>query len=275
MLVGVISDTHGDIDPRLPDVFAGVDCILHAGDIGSPAVLDALAAIAPIFAIRGNADRDLRLTVLPERLDLNLSGTSVQLVHRLQDARPRPETRVLVHGHSHKAEARRSGPILYLNPGAAGRQGFHTQRTAALLHLDEQAEASMIALGPKGRDMLSSGRRAKSSGSSSLGLFSGIVFEEAALISQDGAADSVGGRRWPEITIYTTSWCGDCRASKRFLTRHGVPFTEFDIEAEPSKADVVVRLNNGMRRVPTIVIGGGPTLVEPSDLELGRALGIA
>jgi len=59
------------------------------------------------------------------------------------------------------------------------------------------------------------------------------------------------------------------------MTRHGVVFTEFDIETDPSKAEEVVRLNNGLRRVPTIVIEGGPTLAEPSDRDLGKALGIA
>jgi mycoredoxin len=74
--------------------------------------------------------------------------------------------------------------------------------------------------------------------------------------------------------MYTTSWCPDCRASKRFLTRNGIPFTELDIEEEPAAADIVRKLNNGARRVPTIVIDGGPTLVEPSDRELGQALGV-
>jgi mycoredoxin len=92
--------------------------------------------------------------------------------------------------------------------------------------------------------------------------------------SQTNAPGGAGERQWPRVTIYTTSWCGDCRASKRFLSRHGIPFTEFDIEEDPAKAEVVVRLNNGMRRVPTIVIEGGPTLVEPSDRDLGQALGV-
>jgi mycoredoxin len=89
---------------------------------------------------------------------------------------------------------------------------------------------------------------------------------------EDGNADAA--RQWPNVTIYTTSWCGDCRASKGFMKRHGVPFTEFDIEASPEMAEVVVKLNNGRRSVPTIVIEGGPILVEPSDRELGQALGV-
>jgi len=95
------------------------------------------------------------------------------------------------------------------------------------------------------------------------------------LTNQSGAKPECGGHELPRVTIYTTSWCPDCRASKRFMTLHDVPFTEFDIEADPSKAEEVVRLNNGLRRVPTIVIEGGPTLAEPSDRDLGKALGIA
>lgn len=83
-----------------------------------------------------------------------------------------------------------------------------------------------------------------------------------------------GDHTWPKVTMYTTSWCPDCRASKRFLSRNGVPYTEFDIEAQPDAAEIVTKLNNGMRRVPTIVIEGGPTLVEPTDRELGQALGV-
>ena len=94
------------------------------------------------------------------------------------------------------------------------------------------------------------------------------------MTNQSGAAVDVDEQRWPKITIYTTSWCGDCRASKRFMTLHGIPFTEFDIEETPEMAEVVVELNNGRRSVPTIVIEDGPTLVEPSDRELGQALGV-
>jgi mycoredoxin len=95
------------------------------------------------------------------------------------------------------------------------------------------------------------------------------------LTSQNGHEGKSDGRTWPTVTMYTTSWCPDCRASKRFLTQNGVPFTEFDIEAQPESAEVVRRLNNGMQKVPTIVIEGGPTLVEPSDRELGQALGVS
>jgi mycoredoxin len=93
-------------------------------------------------------------------------------------------------------------------------------------------------------------------------------------LTNSSATGSQTERSWPKITVYTTSWCPDCRASKRFLTKNGVPFTEIDIEVQPETAEVVRRINNGMQKVPTIVIEGGATLVEPSDRELGQALGV-
>ena len=81
--------------------------------------------------------------------------------------------------------------------------------------------------------------------------------------------------QFPRITMYSTTWCGDCRRSKRLLDRHGVPYEEINIEQSPDAAREVMRLNNGYRSVPTIVIEDGPVLKEPSDRELAQALGIA
>ena len=80
---------------------------------------------------------------------------------------------------------------------------------------------------------------------------------------------------YPRITMYSTTWCGDCRRSKRLLDTHGVPYEEINIEQSPDAAKEVMRLNRGHRSVPTIVIENGPVLVEPSDRQLAEALGIA
>jgi putative phosphoesterase len=133
--------------------------ILHAGDIGSASVLEDLATIAPVIAVRGNVDRDPRLLQLPERIDLDLGGVSIQLVHRLVDARPGLATGVVIFGHSHRPAEERRGNILYLNPGAAGRQGFHRERSVAVLELDERPRASFLPLGPKSRDAETKHRR--------------------------------------------------------------------------------------------------------------------
>src|SRR5437762_1613297 len=125
MRAGLISDTHGYIDPRALAALAGVDLILHAGDVGSLAVLEALAAIAPVHAVRGNNDEKLGGLGLPFSLDLTLAGHDIHLVHQLADARPKGGTVVVVTGHSHQGVVERRGNVLYVNPGAAGRTGFH------------------------------------------------------------------------------------------------------------------------------------------------------
>jgi mycoredoxin len=79
---------------------------------------------------------------------------------------------------------------------------------------------------------------------------------------------------FPRITMYTTTWCGDCRRSKRLLDGHGVPYDEINIDESPEAAREVMRINNGRRSVPTIVIENGPTLTEPSDRELAEAVGL-
>ena len=79
---------------------------------------------------------------------------------------------------------------------------------------------------------------------------------------------------YPRLTMYSTTWCGDCRRSKMWLEAQGVAFEEINIDESPEAAREVMRLNAGLRSVPTIVIEGGPTLVEPSNRELAEALGI-
>src|SRR5947209_1289693 len=101
MRLGLIADTHGWLDPRALAVFAGVDAILHAGDIGALAIVDALGAVAPVHVVRGNNDTTPALLALPERLHLDLAGLRVHLVHRPQDARPGGAT-LVVYGHTHR-----------------------------------------------------------------------------------------------------------------------------------------------------------------------------
>ena len=148
MLIGVVSDTHGYVDPRLIDAFTGVDAILHAGDVGSARVLESLAELAPLHAVRGNNDRDSYAMALPEHLDLQLAGLPIHLVHELPSARPLPESRAVVFGHSHRQLCESRNGVLYLNPGAAGRSGFHRLQTAALLRIESgEPRAELIELG--------------------------------------------------------------------------------------------------------------------------------
>ena len=76
------------------------------------------------------------------------------------------------------------------------------------------------------------------------------------------------------IRMYSTTWCGDCRRSKRFFQEHQIDFEEIDIEKNPEAAAIVISLNHGMRSVPTIVFPDGSVLVEPSNTTLASKLGI-
>ena len=150
MLIGVASDTHGYVDPRLVEAFVGVDAILHAGDVGSAAVLEALAAIAPVHAVCGNNDEPLACLGLPHVLDLAFEGVAVRVVHELPHAGDLAGGRVLVYGHSHRQVNEERGGVLHLNPGAAGRAGFHAVQTAALLTIDSGGvRAEPVLLGPR------------------------------------------------------------------------------------------------------------------------------
>ena len=150
MRVGVISDTHGWLDPRALDLIAGVDVVLHAGDIGALSVVDALRAVAPVHVVRGNNDKTPELLALPELVDLELAGVRVHLVHRPQDARP-GDAAIVVCGHTHKVKVEERNGVWWVNPGAAGRRGFHTERTLALMELHEGApHVTILSLGPRG-----------------------------------------------------------------------------------------------------------------------------
>ncbi|RMF62718.1 MAG: metallophosphoesterase [Bacteroidetes bacterium] len=149
MLLGILSDTHGYFHPALPDVFAGVDLILHAGDVGTEEVLDRLEALAPTRAVWGNIDGAALRRRLPEHQRFTLDGLAFWMTHiagrpgrwqrgmgRALRADP-PD--VFICGHSHILRIERVadlGGMLYLNPGAAGRQGLHRVKTCVRLHLD-------------------------------------------------------------------------------------------------------------------------------------------
>lgn len=143
MRVGLVSDTHGRLDPLLPALFARCDLILHAGDIVSEAVLSALEGLAPVTAIRGNNDEGTSLARLPETALVALGALTALVVHDLGPReRPKPPARALlarrqpeivVHGHSHRPGAALVGGTLFVNPGSAGPRRFSLPRAAAIL----------------------------------------------------------------------------------------------------------------------------------------------
>ena len=141
--VGLVSDTHGLFEPRLVELFAGCDLLLHAGDIVGPEILRDLARIAPVRAVRGNNDIGPAYDALPEVAWVELGPLTALVVHEI-GARTRlaaPVRRALterpaeivVHGHSHRPGAALEGGLLFVNPGSAGRRRFSLPRAAGLL----------------------------------------------------------------------------------------------------------------------------------------------
>jgi uncharacterized protein len=140
MLLGLISDTHDFLDPRVPSLFKGVEHILHAGDIGRTPILLALERIAPVTAVLGNTDAGLDVR---ETEVIELGGRKF-LVHHIVDVREPGESLrhriereapdVVVFGHTHKPHDETIGATRYLNPGYAGKPRFNLPRSVALLH---------------------------------------------------------------------------------------------------------------------------------------------
>jgi len=140
VLVGVLSDTHGLLRPAALDALAGVDHILHAGDVGDMAILDALRAIGPVTAIRGNIDREGPCAALPATEAVDLDGCLTYMLHALEDLDLSPKAagiRMVVCGHSHRPSVEERDGVLYLNPGSAGPRRFQLPVTVAMVRVVE------------------------------------------------------------------------------------------------------------------------------------------
>lgn len=140
MRIGIVSDTHGLLRPELFTAFAGVEHILHAGDVGPADLLVELEALAPVTAVWGNTDGwEVRHRV-PEVARVELEGVRVVVVHGMQVGSPTPrkvveaypDADLVVFGHSHRPVVERVGGVLAVNPGSAGPRRFRDPVTAAL-----------------------------------------------------------------------------------------------------------------------------------------------
>jgi uncharacterized protein len=139
-IVAVISDTHGLIRPEALQALAGADLIIHAGDVGAAEVLEALGAIAPIFAVRGNVDTDGRTAALPAQRTVKVDRTRIFVLHNLAELKFDPVAHnyaVVISGHSHKPRCEFRGGVLYLNPGSAGPRRFRLPVSVARIRIDE------------------------------------------------------------------------------------------------------------------------------------------
>jgi putative phosphoesterase len=139
MRVGVISDTHGLLRPRVLTLLAGCDRILHAGDVGGAEVLSRLREIAPVEAVRGNVDSGPDAEGLPPSLSGELGGLPFRMIHRREDAHPSwvKGLRLFIFGHSHRPELEWHGACLFLNPGSCGPRRFLYPLTLAILTVSD------------------------------------------------------------------------------------------------------------------------------------------
>jgi len=127
MLIGVISDTHGLLRPEAVAALRRSDHIIHAGDVGDPEILQALAALAPLTAIRGNIDKGAWARKLPEIEVVELGGVSIYILHDVAQLDLKPAAagfRVVISGHSHAPGQQVRDGVLYFNPGSAGPRRF-------------------------------------------------------------------------------------------------------------------------------------------------------
>jgi putative phosphoesterase len=137
--IGVISDTHGLVRPEALCALAGVEQIIHAGDIGGPEVLAELAKVAPVTAVTGNVDQGQPWAAgIPSQVWFEIDGWSVLLLHNEKQIAPNlwPESvDLVITGHSHRPHWRQSDGVSWLNPGSAGRRRFSLPVCLALVEL--------------------------------------------------------------------------------------------------------------------------------------------
>jgi putative phosphoesterase len=168
MKIGLVSDTHGWVHPKLFDLFSGCDEIWHAGDIGNIDTADSLAAFRPLRAVYGNIDDEVVRSAFKENLRFRIDEKEIWMTHiggtpghystkvkkEIYDNPPD----IFICGHSHIAKVmydKRTG-LLYINPGAAGYYGFHKYMTAIRFHINGKDihDLELIEFGERGKVIL-------------------------------------------------------------------------------------------------------------------------
>lgn len=152
--LGLVSDTHGLVRPEVLEALAGVDRIVHAGDVGADGILDRLREIAPVTAVRGNVDRGGWARDLPDTAVLEVAGAKILVLH-IREELPRrlpggPDEAgfdAVVHGHSHQPAIEEEEGVLFLNPGSAGPRRFDLPVTVMRATVrDGRIEARLVEL---------------------------------------------------------------------------------------------------------------------------------
>jgi putative phosphoesterase len=150
MILGVISDTHGLLRREAVEALRGADRILHAGDIGDPEILDTLAQIAPVTAVRGNVDTESWAQALPQTEVVEIGVVSIYMLHDLGKLNLKPEAagiHAVIYGHSHQPKIEMRKGVLYFNPGSAGPRRFQLPVSVGKLRIENgKIEAELVEL---------------------------------------------------------------------------------------------------------------------------------
>jgi hypothetical protein len=151
--IGLIADTHGLLRPDVHTALAGVELILHAGDVGGEEILAELELIAPVLAVYGNTDPSEHAGLV-DALDVVIAGVRIHVSHGHEVGRPSPhvlaaayDADVIVYGHTHRQRVDRVGETLVVNPGAAGARRFDIEPSVARLRIAEgRSDVTILAL---------------------------------------------------------------------------------------------------------------------------------
>jgi uncharacterized protein len=141
IVIGVISDTHGLLRPEAIPALHKSQHIIHAGDIGAPEILDKLARIAPLTAIRGNVDKGAWAGKLPETAVVEFGGVSIYILHDVGQLDLKPAAagfQLVISGHSHVPRQEMRDSVLYFNPGSAGPRRFKLPVTVGRLIIERK-----------------------------------------------------------------------------------------------------------------------------------------
>ena len=160
MKIGVLSDTHGHLDPAILAIFQGVDHILHAGDVGFPSLIMDLESVAPVTAVSGNTDdprfdlRDLeKIELAHRRFLIHHIVDPKSPSERMQQAFLHYSPEIVVFGHTHRQCHEVINGRLFLNPGYCGAPRHQTPRSVAIIEIDgDNLTVDFYPLGLKSQD---------------------------------------------------------------------------------------------------------------------------
>jgi uncharacterized protein len=145
--IGIISDTHGLMRPEALDTLRDSDLVVHAGDVDSPDVIQALRCLGPVFSVRGNVDRDAWTDTFPTTRVVEVENNRLYVLHDLNQLDLDPVAagfHVVISGHSHQPSVSTTRGVLYVNPGSAGPRRFRLPVTVAKLTIGAEAPVAQI-----------------------------------------------------------------------------------------------------------------------------------